>query len=75
MNKLIATILLTLALVFSPAFESTANASTRVGGYYRSSGKYVAPHYRSDSNHVKYDNWSTKGNSNPYTGKKGFKKW
>ena len=49
-----------------------ADASTRVRGYYKpSTGSYVAPHYRSSPNSTRYDNYSTKGNSNPYTGKKG----
>ncbi len=38
-----------------------------------STGTYVAPHYRTGSNSVKFDNWSTKGNVNPMTGKKGTK--
>lgn len=58
------------ALFFVP---SGADAATRVGGYYRKSGTYVAPYYRSTSNSTKADNWSTKGNYNPYTGKAGTK--
>lgn len=50
----------------SPAF-----AQVRVEGYYRKDGTYVAPHYRSSPNSSKSDNYSTKGNYNPYTGKKG----
>ncbi len=44
-----------------------------VNGYYRSDGTYVKGHYRTGSNHTKSDNWSTKGNKNPHTGKKGTK--
>jgi TPR repeat protein len=33
----------------------------------------VAPHYRSAPDHNPYNNWSTKGNVNPYTGKAGTK--
>lgn len=51
-----------------------ADAATRVRGYYRQNGTYVAPHYRSTPNRTKTDNWSTKGNYNPYTGKIGTKK-
>jgi hypothetical protein len=70
MKKTIA-MLLTVVLVFVmllPCF-----ASTYVKGYYRSNGTYVAPHYRSSPNSTKLDNWSTKGNYNPYTGKTGTK--
>ena len=42
-----------------------------VRGYYRSDGTYVQPHYRSSPNNTTLDNWSTKGNVNPYTGKLG----
>lgn len=48
-----------------------AVAQVRVKGYTRKDGTYVAPHYRSSPNSSKYDNYSTKGNYNPYTGEKG----
>ncbi len=46
-------------------------ASTRVNGYVKKDGTYVAPHYRSDVDGNFYNNWSTKGNVNPYTGELG----
>jgi hypothetical protein len=49
------------------------SSSTRVRGYTKRSGKYVAPHMRTSPNRMKRDNWSTKGNVNPYTGKQGTK--
>jgi len=45
----------------------------KVKGYTKKSGKYVEPHYRTAPNETEQDNWSTKGNINPYTGKKGTK--
>ena len=56
------------------AFPNGVDARTRIKGYVKRSGKYVAPHFRTDKNKTKKDNWSTKGNRNPYTGKKGYKK-
>lgn len=50
---------------------SNVDAVTRVKGYATKKGTYVPPHYRSNSNSTKFDNYSTKGNINPYTGKKG----
>lgn len=50
-----------------------AAQDVKVRGYYRKDGTYVQPHYRSRPNHTKLDNWSTKGNVNPYTGKRGTK--
>jgi hypothetical protein len=44
-----------------------------VNGYTKSNGTYVAGHYRSSPNSTKADNWSTKGNTNPFTGQPGTK--
>ena len=61
-----------LALVIS-MLCATANASgpVYVRGHVTKSGTYVAPHYRSSPNKSSFDNYSTKGNYNPYTGKSG----
>lgn len=42
-------------------------------GYIKKDGTYVAPHQKTAPNKSKDDNYSTKGNTNPYTGKKGTK--
>jgi hypothetical protein len=44
-----------------------------VRGYEKKDGTYVAPHQQTNPNATKADNYSTKGNTNPYTGKKGTK--
>ncbi|MBU2645364.1 hypothetical protein KKI24_11715 [bacterium] len=44
-----------------------------VRGYQKSDGTYVQPHYRTSPNSTRNDNYSTKGNINPYTGKEGTK--
>ena len=59
------------ALCFGAA---AADAQTYVPGYTRSNGTYVKGHYRSSPNSTQRDNYSTYGNTNPYTGKKGSKK-
>lgn len=56
------------------AFFSYAAADEWVNGYYRSDGTYVQGHYRSSPNQYKFDNYSSQGNSNPYTGEKGYKR-
>jgi hypothetical protein len=62
-------------LVFSAlvltALASTAAAQVHVDGYFRRDGTYVQPHYRSNPNGSTADNWSTRGNVNPYTGQVG----
>jgi hypothetical protein len=44
-----------------------------VSGYTRKDGKHVAGHDRSTKDATKSNNWSTKGNVNPETGKAGTK--
>lgn len=62
-----------ILLIFVLLFSVTIYSQVRVKGYYRKNGTYVQPHVRSNPNRTKSDNWSTKGNVNPYTGKKGTK--
>jgi hypothetical protein len=49
------------------------NGGVHVRGYRTKSGRSVPPHNRTKPNKRKSDNWSTKGNVNPYTGKSGTK--
>lgn len=51
--------------------SGVAFAQTQVDGYIRRDGTYVAPHYRSSPNSNTFDNYSTRGNGNPYTGERG----
>jgi hypothetical protein len=46
-------------------------ADDYVNGYVKRDGTYVPPHYRSPRDGDFGNNWSTKGNENPYTGKEG----
>lgn len=62
-----------LLAFLSSIFTSFSFADTYVNGYYKKDGTYVAPHYRSSPNGSTYDNYSTRGNTNPYTGKRGTK--
>lgn len=63
--------LLVLALVI--LLSSSAFAYQYVRGYYRSNGAYVSPYFRSDADGYSYNNWSTYGNVNPFTGAYGTK--
>lgn len=47
--------------------------TVRVRGYTKRDGTYVQPHLRSQKDSNFNNNWSTKGNYNPYTGKPGYK--
>lgn len=63
MKKLV---ILAALLAAAPAF-----AADYVRGYMRSNGTYVAPHYRSSPDSSMFNNYSTQGNVNPYTGQAG----
>lgn len=62
---------LVLAALVAAIFAPAVSAQVKVKGYTRSDGTYVAPHYRSSPNSSTLDNYSTKGNVNPYTGTYG----
>lgn len=49
--------------------------STYVNGYTRSNGTYVEPYHRSNSDSYKFNNYGSKGNTNPYTGSRGTVSW
>ena len=58
----------------SYSVPSTVNFNTTtVSGYTRSNGTYVESHVRTMPNNTNWDNFSTKGNSNPYTGSTGHR--
>lgn len=62
----------TLMFLILMATTAGALADQSVRGYVRKDGTYVAPYIRSNPNSIKYDNYSSQGNSNPYTGQKGY---
>lgn len=63
---------LVCAFVAMVLLISSVFAAQRVNGYTTRNGTYVAPHYRSTSDGNRYNNYSTRGNYNPYTGAKGY---
>lgn len=52
---------------------ATAVADDYVRGYTRKDGTYVEPHHRTNPNSRRDDNYSSKGNQNPYTNERGYK--
>jgi hypothetical protein len=66
---------LALLILLAGAVELSAFAqgSRRVRGYTRRNGTYVQSHRRTHADHTQRNNWSTVGNINPYTGKRGTK--
>lgn len=62
------------ACAFIVAGSTAAIAADHyVSGYTKADGTYVAPHYQTNPNSTTSDNYSTRGNVNPYTGQLGTK--
>jgi hypothetical protein len=67
MKKLL--IILTILCLTSPA-----NAQIKMQqGYIKKDGTYVQPHIKTKADGNIYNNFSTKGNKNPYNNKAGYK--
>lgn len=71
MNKIIAIVFVAACAVSMGA--SAKGGSHSVHGYTTSKGTYVAPHHATNRDSTKSNNYSQKGNVNPYTGKEGTK--
>jgi hypothetical protein len=71
--KSITTFCLALLITAAASFELDAFAQTRVRGYTKRDGTRVEPHRRTAPNKTEKDNWSSKPNVNPDTGKRGTK--
>lgn len=65
MEKFISIIMMLLALT------GTAFADQYVNGYMKNNGTYVQPYHRSEPDNSYNNNYSTRGNTNPYTGQSG----
>ena len=57
----------------SPSYKviKSKPSSNYVSGYRRSNGTHVPSHYRTTADRSFHNNWSTKPNTNPYTGSRG----
>jgi len=64
-------ILLAFTLATGPALAKGGSHSVR--GHVTKNGTYVQPHRATNADGTKSNNWSQKGNVNPYTGKEGTK--
>ena len=61
-------LLVLLSLFVSAGF---AQSHRYQKGYVRKNGTYVSGHYKTRSDKTNHNNFSTKGNRNPYTSSKG----
>lgn len=60
-----------LAILFACTLAASAWSQTHVKPHVRADGTYVEGYYRSTPNRTVDDNYSTRGNQNPYTGQQG----
>jgi hypothetical protein len=72
MKMLIAALLVAVSLC-AHAKGGGKGGSHSVKGHVTKKGTYVQPHRKTNPDNSKANNWSHKGNTNPYTGKEGAK--
>ena len=63
--------LISFAAICAAASAAMAGGGHYTRGYIRNDGTYVQPHYSTNPDSTKLNNWSTQGNYNPYTGQAG----
>lgn len=75
MKKLLVSLICSAVITFSiPCFSQVNPSHHTVKAYTKKDGTVVQKHEQTNSNKTKTDNYSHKGNTNPYTGKRGSKK-
>ena len=62
---------LMVAVVLSAVFPVFAAGSHSVKGHMKKDGTYIAPHRQTNPDQLRRNNYSSEGNSNPYTGRQG----
>lgn len=72
-NRIKKVYLLLIWIFLTLTIQAQVNSNhVWVNGYTKSNGTYVEGHYRTAPNSTNVDNFSTKGNTNPYTGQAGY---
>ena len=66
-------ILIGISALSIGAIAKSGGGSHSVRGHVTKNGTYVQPHHATNPNNSKHDNWSSKPNTNPYTGQAGTK--
>ena len=68
-------IIRTLAIAAALLAGGSLRSQNWVNGYERQNGTHVDGYYRSNPNNTTIDNYSTRGNYNPYTGQQGTRSY
>ncbi len=58
-------------IFFLSSSGAFAAGSHSVRPHVRKNGSYVQPHHRTNPDRSRFNNYGTRGNTNPYTGKQG----
>jgi hypothetical protein len=69
----LASILSISHVVHAKSTSNGSGGSHTVKGHVKKDGTYVQPHHATNPNNTQKDNWTSKPNVNPYTGKQGTK--
>jgi hypothetical protein len=70
MNK---QLVISICILGFSALAEAKGGTVTVRQHVTKDGTFVPEHVRTAPNDTRDDNWSTKGNTNPYTGKEGTK--
>jgi hypothetical protein len=73
MRTITSNLVLAIFVSLTVSFSAFAAGNHSVRGHATKKGTYVAPHKQTNPNQTQRDNWSSKGNTNPMTGKNGQK--
>jgi hypothetical protein len=72
-GKVMKRLMFLAAVALSVTGAQAKGGSHYVAPHVKKDGTYVEGHRQTNPNASKSDNWSSKGNTNPYTGKEGTK--
>ena len=65
---------LLISAILLASSVASVQADVWINGYYNSYGTWVQGHYRSSPDSSFSNNYSSWGNTNPYTGRRGYKR-
>lgn len=65
--------ILFFAILFFSHLAQGQSGSVYVKGYSKSDGTFVPGYYKTTPDHTNHNNWSTNGNSNPYSNQAGYR--
>jgi hypothetical protein len=71
MKRLIFLIIVVVSILIPALVQAQWGRDTQVRGYQRQDGTIVQPYHRTLPDNNQFNNYSTQGNINPWTGQRG----